>query len=186
MEKQTKINFALLWLAMLVSSTGTFLLLLALSTKYYLEFKSGVFAGGVFSSQWLASLILFPLISTFCLKYSPRNLLSSVEGFSAIASLLIGLFSYESWGIVFSLLFLRGFLEGIMKSSRMMALKLYIPKDHIEKASSMFNTSYFIGAGIGGLIGTFVINRFSLMQIASIDALTFIMSASIYLSLIHI
>ncbi len=173
-------SFVLLWSSMFFSMIGTFLLLLVLSAKFFVEFKSSTLAGSVFSIQWLPAILFMPVIGFLCSNFLPKKLLIFVEILSGFITLMIGVLYNYGYLLVFFLLFFRGFLEAVMKSSRMIALKYYIPTEMLEKASSIFNTSYFLGGAIGGLIGTFIINHFSILQIAIIDSITFGISAVLY------
>jgi predicted MFS family arabinose efflux permease len=93
---------------------------------------------------------------------------------------IIALLSDLGPWIIFILLLVRGALEATTKSSRLVALKRYTPKPLLEHASSVFNTSYYIGAGLGGLLGTVVVENLSLLAIALIDAGTFLLAALLY------
>jgi predicted MFS family arabinose efflux permease len=70
-----------------------------------------------------------------------------------------------------------------MKSSRMVALKQNIEDNLVEKASSLINTSMFIGSGLGGLIGAFIADKLTLMQVAVVDMGTFCISCALYWAL---
>jgi MFS family permease len=172
--------FLLLWFGMLISTMGTFIFLLYLSANLFMETKSSILAGGVFAAQWLPSIFLFPLIVFICSKSRTKLLLSMTELISAVISLTIGIIYKNGYIWVLIFLFIRGFLEHTMKSSRLIALKKYFSKEELEKASSLFNTSYYLGAALGGGIGTFIIAKLDFMVIAELDALTFIIAAIIY------
>ncbi|MGB3222882.1 MAG: MFS transporter [Desulforhopalus sp.] len=173
-------NFMFMWIAMLLSMTGTFLFLLVLSARLFLQSESSVLAGGVFAAQWLPAVFLLPIIAYLCSRFRPVMLLPVLELLSAVATVAIALVADWSSYWIFCLLLLRGSLEATTKSSRFIALKIYIPNDLIEKAASVFNTSMYVGAGLGGLIGTFVVDQFSLLSIALFDASTFLLAAILY------
>lgn len=168
---------------MLVSMIGTYLLLLSLSATLYSKRNSTILAGSVFAAQWIPLIFAYPLIKSLCNKYFPNRLLPLTEILSGFCSLAIG-FLPESIHFyqycVFAFLIIRGFLEAVMKSSRFIALKVYTPESVLEKSSSLFNSSFYLGSGLGGLVGVGLINYFSLKTICIIDFTSFLISAFCY------
>jgi len=165
---------------MLLSMTGTFLFLLVLSARIFIASESSCMAGGVFAAQWLPAIFLLPLIVQLCSRFSPVRLLPVLEIFSAVVTICTALAADHGVFAVFGLLFVRGGLEATTKSARLVALKRYMPAHLLEQASSVFNTSTYIGAGLGGLLGSLVVEHLSLISIGAIDAGTFLVAAILY------
>lgn len=175
--------FLLMWCAMLASTAGTFLLLLALSLTLFTGSGSGFLASAVFGVQWLLPLLAAPLIGWLGSRFRPRGVLAAADVAGAALSLAVG-FAYGSGLLaVFALLALRGLAEAVTKSVRVVALKRHMRPADLERAASLFNTSQYLGGAVGGLLGAVLVERLTLVQIAAVDALTFGFAAACYLLL---
>jgi predicted MFS family arabinose efflux permease len=173
-------TFLLMWLAMLISTMGTFVLLLALSSKIFMATRSSAEASLVFLAQWIAPITTFFVVGKLANEgFTKRRLIVSDLAAAAV-SLIIGTIWESSPPALFTLLFFRGFLETLTKVLRDTALKRLTPEDQLERSSSVFNTSYFIGIALGSLISAILTARTSLFNIAVIDGLSFVVSAVLY------
>lgn len=175
--------FLLMWCAMLASTAGTLLLLLALALTLFTGNGSGFQASAVFGVQGLLPLVAAPLIGWIGSRFRPRGVLAAADVAGGVLSLAIG-FAYGSGLLaVFILLALRGLAEATTKSVRLVALKRHMRPENLERAASLFNTSYYLGGALGGLLGAVLAERLTLPEIAVIDALTFGFAAVCYLFL---
>lgn len=173
-------TFTLMWIAMFISSSGSALMLIALSVMLFQQTGLALAASSVFAAQWGLPIVLAPLSAYLCRRVAPRTLLARLEILSVLISLLIGFF-FSRWVLmVFLFLFIRGFCESVVKSARMVALKHYISASLLEKANSLFDTSYYIGAGAGALAATLLVDSIPFMAVAALDAGTFALSAACY------
>lgn len=175
--------FLLMWCAMLASTAGTFLLLLALSLTLFTGSGSGFQASAVFGVQWLLPLAAAPLIGWLGSRFRPRGVLAAADVAGALLSLAVGFASGSGLLAVFVLLALRGLAEAVTKSVRVVALKRHMRPADLERAASLFNTSQYLGGAVGGLLGAALVERLTLPEIAAIDALTFGFAALCYLLL---
>ncbi|SMF99809.1 MFS transporter [Burkholderia singularis] len=174
-------RFLLLWLAMLVSATGTFFLLLAVSSNLVRVHGSGIGAASVFAFQWILPVLLVSTIRRICETAGLRRTIVTSDLSGAVLSLTIGLLLAHGWVIpVLGCFLLRGFVEAITKTSRVVMVKYLFEGRQLELASSTFNLSYYLGGVLGGVLGSVLVSRVSLLGVAQISAAAFVFSASCY------
>lgn len=170
------------WLAMLVSTAGTFLLLLALSSDVMQRTQSATAAASVYGAQWLLPMLAPPLVAGLCARVRIGWALALSEAISAIVTVLVAAAILSgSFQLVLLLLVLRGLTESMTKSMRMVALKDAFEGVHLERASTIFGTSFYLGGALGGAIGSILVERLPLSVVALLDALTFAAAAALYL-----
>ncbi len=177
-------RFLLLWLAMLVSATGTFMLLLAVSTHLLRGYDSGLGAASIFAFQWVLPVLLASLVRRFAESKKLRRVVICSEIGGAVVALAVGLF-FES-GMIIPVIFcflIRGMFEAVTKTVRVVMVKVLFQGRSLEIASSTFNLSYYVGGVLGGLLGAALVGNVSLGTICIIDAITFLFSSACYLFL---
>ncbi|EKG31540.1 MFS transporter [Pseudomonas avellanae] len=180
-------RFVLLWLATLVSSTGTFILLLSVSAYIIRVHNSGLGATSVFAFQWILPVALASLIRFTCEKVGLRKGVITSDIVNGLLSLLIGVLLANGLMLLVLVCFLlRGFVEAITKTSRVVFIKKLFEGRQLELASSTFNLSYYLGGVLGGVIGGLLVGTFSLLAVSAISAATFAFSALCYTGLPHI
>ena len=175
--------FVVLWTAMFASTAGATLMLVALSVALLQSTGSALSIGLVYAAQFLPLPLLMPLAERLCDRVAPRRLLVAVELASLVTTLAIGLVFEVSYWIVFALLIARGFFEMTMKSARGVAIKLYLSDEILEQGNTLLANANYLGGAVGGLIGAVLIGRSSMLEIAMVDAATFLLSASLYAAL---
>ncbi len=174
------LNFLLMWFAMFFSTVGTYFLLLALSENAYNSTGSATQSSLIFAAQWLAPLFTFLIIGRIASNGNEKKKLIISEIGAAVSSVLIGVFFGKSFIFLLALLFIRGFLEALTKTLRDTALKRLSSDWLLEKSVSVFGTSYYLGIASGSIVSLFFHSKTSLVTIAFLDALTFIVSAIAY------
>ncbi len=175
-------TFIKIWAASFISTIGTFMLLLAITAKVYTHTHSVFYSSLVFPSQWIAGLFLLSLIGNWSQgkRVHKRFLMSECCG--AFFSVLAGYAFNRSALLLFLFLSLRGIGENATKAVRSVSMKRYFDGDERKKASSLINSSYYLGTGAGALLGSYFINYFSILELAYIDGATFIVSGILYYS----
>lgn len=173
-------EFLLMWSAMLLSTIGTFLLLLVLAADIFTNGESSLKAGTVFAAQWILPIFLFPLIGIITSFGKINKTLLINELLAGAISILIGFFYQSSFIGILSLLAIRGLFEAISKTGREVAFKTYIPDELQKKASALLESSYYLGTGIGGILGALLVNYIDFKSIAIIDCGTFLISGICY------
>ncbi len=173
--------FLVLWAAMLVSATGTFFLLLTASGRLLTQSGSGLSASAVFAFQWLLPVLLVRLIQRCCQTARLRRAVVSAELVQALLSLCVGVLLTH--GLIVALLacfLLRGLLEAITKTARVVYTRQLFEGEQLRLASYTFNNSYYLGGALGGALGALLAGHVSMTTAAAIDAATFVVSACCY------
>ncbi|MFF8715214.1 MFS transporter [Streptomyces sp. NPDC015184] len=173
--------FLVLWGAMLASSTGTFFLLLTVSTHLLTETDSGLTAASVFGFQWVLPVLLMGVIRRACAGERLRRTVVLCEVAGGLVSLSIGLLLDR--GLLAPVLvafLLRGLLEGITKTARVVYTRQLFDGPLLKPASYTFNNSYYLGGALGGGLGAVLVDRVPITTACAIDAATFLVSACCY------
>jgi predicted MFS family arabinose efflux permease len=174
-------RFFVLWAAMLVSSTGTFFMLLTASTYLLNHTASGLSASAVFGFQWILPVVMVGAIRRICEGSRLRNTVVRSELASGLVSLSIGvLLSSGSVLPVLSCFLIRGLLEAITKTARVVYTRQLFEGRALRIASYTFNNSYYLGGALGGVLGSLLAGHVSMMTAGAVDALTFVVSACCY------
>jgi len=175
--------FWALWLAFFASTVGSFLLLLSLSGLLYQAESSAVLAGAVFAAQWAAPLVFSWALRWVCARPQSRVWLLVMEVAGAVTSMLVGFFVHFGWLLaVVLLLLVRGFADSTSKTLRAVLLREALPQHQIGPAGSILNTSYFVGSGVGGLAGAWIVTFADIRVLALVDGGTFLVAALCYVA----
>ncbi|MER7175896.1 MFS transporter [Streptomyces mesophilus] len=177
----TSRNFLLLWAAMLVSSTGTFFLVLTVSANLLIENDSGFSASAVFGFQWILPVLLVGVIRRACDGRRLRRTVMACELGNGLVSLAIGVLSGHGVLSLLLVCFLvRGLLEGITKTARVVYTRQLFGGPLLKPASYVFNTSMLLGGGAGGVLGSLIGDRVSLLTAGALSAAAFMVSVGCY------
>lgn len=170
----------LLVLSMFSSSMGTNLILVALSVHFFQLNGSALGAAGVYVAQFTPAIIFMPLAWRICDRLPLRTALISLELVAALLTILVGeaVVHGFSW-LAYALIFARGFFDMTTKAARNVATKQYAQPGNVERANNMISAASYTGQACGALLGFFLITRQPMISIASINALTFVLSAGL-------
>lgn len=172
------ISMVLLSLSTLISSAGTTLLVSALALSLFDQDASALKASGVYIAQFLPAIFLLPLAVRTCNNHEPRKGLILAEVASAISTILLGFFIQLEWLFMgYCILAIRGFLEIITKTFRSVSVKNFAIPSKLEKSNNLVMGGSFLGQALGALAGFFLGSKISILHIALIDGLTFLVSA---------
>ncbi|WP_372001098.1 MFS transporter [Tistrella mobilis] len=177
-------RFLLLWAAMLVSATGTFMLLLAVSAELLKRHGSGLGAASVFAFQWILPVVAVSLVRRLAESRRLRRTVILAEIAGAVISLAIGLLLTADLTVaVLACFLIRGLAEAVTKTSRVVLVKLMFQGPALTLASSTFNLSFYVGGALGGLAGAVAVEHLPLIGVCAVDAMTFLISAACYRAL---
>ncbi|KYO51749.1 MFS transporter [Tistrella mobilis] len=177
-------RFLLLWAAMLVSATGTFMLLLAVSAELLKRHGSGLGAASVFAFQWILPVVAVSLVRRLAESRQLRRTVILAEIAGAVISLAIGLLLTADLTVaVLACFLIRGLAEAVTKTSRVVLVKLMFQGPALTLASSTFNLSFYVGGALGGLAGAVAVEHLPLIGVCAVDAMTFLISAACYRAL---
>ncbi|MCA1298592.1 MFS transporter [Stappia indica] len=171
------------WACVLLSMSGTFLLLLSISALVYEQTGSAFLSSAVFGTQWLLAIASPPAVGWLTSRFKIIDILVWNDVAAAGLVVLVALALQWSVWLCLGLLAVHGFLEATNKSLRILPLKAHVPPTSIKQAISYFATSQYLASSFGAILGLLMINRISILEIAYLDALTFLASALLYRSL---
>ncbi len=164
-------DFTLLWLANFFSTVSGFILLLSISIHIYETSASALNASMVFASQWFLGAFLAPLVNRII---SSKTLLTTIllaEVVGIVVTGLIAVMITEGFTVTIILLALRGLIDAVAKSTRVLMSKIFIEKENFEKKISFFGTSQYTGASVGSLISVGLISSLGVEYIVLIAAM---------------
>lgn len=171
------------WIAVFFSMSGTSLLLLTIAALVYERTGSAFLSSAVFGSQWLLAIASPPAVGWLVVRFKVIDVLFLND--IAAAILVVAVASALQWSVwlCLGLLAVHGVMEATNKSLRILPLKAHVPQSEIKQAVSYFATSQYLAAAFGAILGVLLIDEVSLMEIAVLDAATFLGSAILYRSL---
>jgi len=172
-----------LWGAMFISSTGYFLVLGIVSARVFTATGSSWIAAGVFASQWLLPLLGVSVITYLARQPNLTSIIVKIELISGLLAILVGLSQPFGTVILFLALLARGWTEGAIRTLRIVALKRMVSPSRLGLIASLFNTSIYSGAALGGLVGALLAYQWSTPMIGVFSGIASILAALIYSTL---
>ena len=163
-------TFSAMWLAMFFSSVGSSTLLLAIAIQIYLDTRSALDASLIYAAQWLAPIVLAPLVIGIFGVLSPKAALVGCETIGIGLAAGIGWLVPHGLVLLLPLLVLRGIVDVTVKSGRMVALKACFSGDRLKSAMSLNSTPYILGLASAGLLASVLVGRLEIWSIALVAA----------------
>ena len=177
-NKSRKHGMLILSSSMFISTTGSTLMLIALSVSIFFVNSNLFDASGVYVAQFIPVALLMPIAWFICNKYVQNIALPVLEIISALITIGIGYFLLVKFNVcVYILLVIKGFLDMTTKAIRNVSLKLITREENIAKYNNILMSSNFLGQAVGAVIGFVMINKVSINEVAIIDAFSFVISA---------
>lgn len=173
-------RFLLLWVAMLVSSTGSFLLLVNVAAQLLQGQRSAFLAGAVFAIPWLLPILLNRLVGAVTTPARAGKTVVYSELAAAVCSVATAGLLHQAYLLSLVAILIRGLFEGITKNARAVLVKVGFDGDQLTMASYLFNSSYYLGGALGGVAGQLIATRLSMEWIGVIDAATYVVSSCCY------
>lgn len=161
-------NFWLLWIGMLFSMMAGNFLLVTLSLQTYMETGSASAASIFFVAQFAAPVLFSGLTELLCRRLPPKRAMLLADCVSMISVIAIGLINALS--ATFVLLLLRGFADSLLKSSRVIAIKVTFSDEALPRANALLAGPHFIGNGLGVLLASALLERVGIFEIGLITA----------------
>ena len=172
--------FLLLWSAVVVSSTGTVLAVLALSLTMYGRTHSNLAAGLVTATQWVVPLLLAPTLATLSIRHPPRTLIVAAECASIPVVVALGLLVPAQPAAAAAMLVVRSFLDAVSKTAAPIAVRRGIADSSVARAVAAIEAARLYGAVLGALAGSVLLGRLSLTEILMCNAACLVVSAALY------
>jgi hypothetical protein len=147
-------NFLLIQAATLISATGSFMLLLAVSAELLRRSGSGLGAASVFAFQWILPVLAVSAVRRIADLPGLRRVLILAELAGGALSLAIGLLlTADLLPAVLGCFLLRGFGEAVTRTGRVVLLRRLFDGPRLAAAASSFNIAFYTGATLGGVAG---------------------------------
>ena len=176
----------LLCIAVFLSTVGNTTLIIAIATDIYHKTDSVTIASTIYSSQWLFPIVLSPIATYLCYKFQPKFLLLWAELAACCFVVFIGYLYYENPYLTLIFLVIRGFIDILVKSVRVIMVKLYYESKGLENAFTTISGGFILGAGVAGLLASLLIARYNIFQISFISAFLILLACIIYSVLIYL
>lgn len=171
-------NFLLIQAATLISATGSFMLLLAVSAELLRRSGSGLGAASVFAFQWILPVLAVSAVRRLADLPGLRRVLILAELAGGALSLAIGLLlTADLLPVVLGCFLLRGFGEAVTRTGRVVLLRRLFDGPRLAAAASSFNIAFYTGATLGGVTGGLVVGRLSLTEICALNTASFLVAA---------
>ncbi len=152
-------NFRLLWMGVVISTTGDFIELVALNWLVY-ELTGSAFYLGMFNLARALPVLFFTLIAgTLADKYERRKLMIYSQGTAMLLSSILAFLAFTNRINVYNLISI-GILQGVANSFnlpiRQSLIPELVPREKIANAVALngafFNLTLVLGPALGGII----------------------------------
>ncbi|MGI8644102.1 MAG: MFS transporter [Thermomicrobiales bacterium] len=171
-------DFALLWVAGLISLTGDWMLIIALPVTVYQLTGSAVATSGILIANRLPSLLLGSFAGVFVDRWDrKRTMVTSNLLRAPVLLLLFAVDSAERVWIVYVVAFVVSALGQFFRPAENALLPRLVGAEYLVPANALNalndNLSRLIGPAIGGLIAGWI----GLGGVAAVDAASFLLAA---------
>lgn len=165
---------------MFLSMLCSFAIMIAVSIHLFNGFHSTLLASGIYAVQFGAPVLFVGLAGWLCQRISPVRLLMTVEVLSFIAFLTLALWIEEALAVIVVTVFLRGFAEIIIKSTRAKLVKHLFSAAILTDANTWMMTSYYLGSALGGALGAWLYDSYGVQTAILLCAPLSICAAALY------
>ncbi|MCG7527316.1 MFS transporter, partial [Streptomyces sp. OfavH-34-F] len=161
-----------------VNTCGSFMVLVALSTRVGSATGSGLLAGAVLSAPWLPALLLAAPLNRLLSRYAPEGLVRLAEA----ASLLVTAAALVAPGrgllvAAVCLVVVRGFFEAVTRSATSVVLRNTVPADRLDQANTVAEICKLTGLSIGAALAGPAASVLSLRGLFLVNAALLALSA---------
>ncbi|WP_330242557.1 MFS transporter [Streptomyces sp. NBC_00525] len=161
-----------------VNTCGSFLVLVALSTRVGSATGSGLLAGAVLSAPWLPALLLAAPLNRLLSRYAPEGLVRLAEA----ASLLVTAAALVVPGrallvAAVCLVVVRGFFEAVTRSATSVVLRNTVPAQRLDQANTVAEICKLTGLSIGAALAGPAASVLSLRGLFLVNAAVLALSA---------
>ncbi|MEU2796388.1 MFS transporter [Streptomyces sp. NPDC006995] len=161
-----------------VNTSGSFLLLVSLSTHIGSVTGSGLLAGVVLSAPWLPALLLAAPLNRLLAGRAPERLVRIAEA----ASLLLTAVALAVPGgallaAATCLVVARGFFEAVTRSATSVVLRGTVPKERLDRANTFAEIGKLTGLSVGAALAGPASSVLSPRGLIALNAATLALSA---------
>lgn len=180
---RTRKNISIYWLASFLSTVSTHLLLLLMSTEVFLHTKSNTKGSLIYAFTMILPFFCVSLTHNIVKRRNLHIILSVTTLFQALLSLCLTMNDQTSIFLIYFILCIKGYLDSVEKSGRVILLKNIIPKESIESASTIMGLSTYLGMGAGASLGSYLHGYFSIGELGVSSGILACISGILYFTL---
>jgi hypothetical protein len=173
-------NFALLWIAGLVSVAGDFALIVALPLHIYALTGSALASGGVFAASLVPRVLLGSVAGVFVDRWDRRRTMISVDLLRAIALLpLLSVSSADLLWLVYLVRLATSTLALFFSPAESALLPRLVGEERLVTANALNALNDNLGRLVGPALGGVLYATGRLNTVIAVDAATFLVSAAL-------
>jgi MFS family permease len=173
-------NFALLWFAGLISVAGDFALIVALPLHVYRETDSTIATAAVFAARFVPSILIGSVAGVFVDRWDRKRTMIWADLLRALTVLLLVLaISADLLALVFLVAAIQGSIGLFFDPAESALLPLLVGEEHLVTANALNALNNNLGRLIGPAIGAWLYSAGGLDNVAVVDALTYVASATL-------
>ena len=173
-------NFALLWLAQLISTTGDWVIFIALPIYMYQQTGSALATGAMFISNTLPRLLVGSVAGVFVDRWDRKRTMIIADFVRAILVIvLLGAIAAEQLWLIFPLAFLESSVSQFFNQAKNAVLPQLVKRRQLVTANSLNATSENLTRLIGPPLGGALIGILGVSSVLLLDAVTYAMSAAL-------
>lgn len=176
-------SFRALWSGVMLATVGAVMLLVALSYQIYIDTGSALGAALIFGTRWVVALVMLPVIAKAAAVLETRRLIAGTQIALGVTGVVFLVAPPSLSAFFIAILCVRGFIDVLLKSVYVVALKVWIPPEKLEASASFFDTSVYIGGAVGALLAPLVLEIGGLPAVILLTAVIYGLAAIIILSL---
>jgi MFS family permease len=173
-------NFALLWLAGLISVAGDFALIVALPLHVYQETESTLATAAIFAARVVPSILIGSVAGVFVDRWDRKRTMIWADLLRAVTVLLLVVaLSTDLLVLVFLVAGAQGSIGLFFDPAESALLPLLVGEEHLVTANALNALNNNLGRLVGPAIGAWVYATGGLGSVAVIDSLTYLASAAL-------
>lgn len=173
-------NFALLWLAGLISVAGDFALIVALPLYIYQATDSTLATAGVFAARVVPSILIGSIAGVFVDRWDRKRTMIWADLLRAlVVMLLVVAISADLLILVFLVATIQGSIGLFFNPAENALLPLLVDEEHLVTANALNALNDNLGRLIGPAIGAWLYATGGLGGVAMVDAVTYVASAAL-------
>ncbi len=168
-------EFIKLWLAALISQSGSHFLTLALSAMVFAKTGSAVKGSLVFVLSYLPSVFVSSALGAWIDRAISKKLLIGNEALAIFVSILCGACVYFElpMGALCALVAVRSLLLFTSRTAMTKWVKVISPDSLAASRIKLFFLSFFLSTVAAGLLASLFLGKVSIWSIVAVDAVTY-------------
>ncbi|MFG2577434.1 MFS transporter [Streptomyces sp. NPDC048481] len=161
-----------------VNTSGSFLVLVSLSTLVGSATGSGLLAAAVLSAPWLPALLMAAPLNRLLDRHAPERLVRLAEAVSlALTAAALLTPQRALLAVAGVLLLVRGFFEAVTRAATALVLRDTVPAQRLDRANTVAEIGKLTGVSVGAALAGPASAVLSLRGLIAVNAATLVLSA---------